>query len=302
MENTLFTSMVVKTETDKESRLIHCIGTKEQIDRDGEIIKVNGMSVVNYKKNPVVLFGHNHSLPAIGKTTKIWKEKNDKELHFNIEFATADVNPMADTIFKLYKGGFMKSFSIGFIPDFKTVEYPKTDKVFRVVNDSELIEISAVNVPANTGAVIRNDIMKAFDASVISKDECDSIMCMIDKNIDELIIDKQAELDKQTDISNDINNDISNDIDNDTTNTEKNIEMEASEYIEQIDALTKKVEELENKVEKSDTIVLNRDEEYNDTELDSIMKLLRGEKPQGDNDSIISEGEIVDLINIIKGE
>ena len=60
----------------KEHRCTYLFtGSDETIDRDGEIIKVDGWQLANYKKNPVILWGHNHSIPAIGKAERVYKSK-----------------------------------------------------------------------------------------------------------------------------------------------------------------------------------------------------------------------------------
>ena len=47
------------------------IGSDETIDRDGEVIKVDGWNLTPYRKNPVVMWGHRHDIPAIGKAKRV---------------------------------------------------------------------------------------------------------------------------------------------------------------------------------------------------------------------------------------
>src|SRR5262249_44800013 len=76
-----------------------------------------------------------------------------------VEFAKADVYPFADTIFKLYQGGFLTSVSVGFKPleDPLPIKDEKTGEQtgYEFVRQ-ELMELSAVPLPANTNAVARS--------------------------------------------------------------------------------------------------------------------------------------------------
>lgn len=159
MSKTMFKNITIdEKDVDSKERTITAIGSKEVIDRDGDVIVVKGINLKEYKKNPVVLFAHDHRGIPVGKTKRVWVDGN--ELKFKIEFATADENPMAESLFRLYKKGFMSSFSIGFIPDFQTMEYPeqksrgKKKQPRCIINNSELLEISCVSVPANPSALM----------------------------------------------------------------------------------------------------------------------------------------------------
>lgn len=159
-------------EVDDKERTITAIGSKEFVDRDGDIVKIDGINLKNYKKNPVVLLNHNyHDFPiakAVGR--KAWKE--DNRLMFKIQFAPDDSNPKSDIAYKLYKGGYMSAFSIGFIPNFEKVEYPEKHPkgARRIFHESELLEISAVSVPANAEALMAG-VNKAWDDGVIDGEE-----------------------------------------------------------------------------------------------------------------------------------
>ena len=161
--------------SDKEDRTITCTGSVEKIDRDGEVISVKGMDLKNYKANPVVLFAHKYDSLPIAKAEKVWKSGD--ELKFKIKFATEVENPQAEYVYKLMKGGFINAFSIGFIPDYKEITYPeKPDgkKIpYRIIEKSELLEISVVPVPANASALIsvRKTFDDAFAEGIIDKEE-----------------------------------------------------------------------------------------------------------------------------------
>lgn len=116
------------------------------IDRDGEILDINGLDTTNYEKNPVIQPFHRYDMPPIGKATELRKEGG--KLIAKMKFAVNE-NPLAKTIYELYKGGYMNAFSIGFIP--KSIE-PVGDNLKFV--QSEMLEFSAVPVPANANALV----------------------------------------------------------------------------------------------------------------------------------------------------
>lgn len=109
-------------------------------DRDGERIDVKGLDIKNFKKNPVLMFGHNHQILPVGKATKI-KVEGDK-LTFEPEFSAATQH--ARDVSALWEEGVLNAVSVGFIPQ---------ERDGNVFTKSELLEISVVNVPANPNAL-----------------------------------------------------------------------------------------------------------------------------------------------------
>lgn len=113
-------------------------------DRYGEIVMPEGVDTKNYEKNPVVLLNHTSPLP-VGKN--LWIKKEATGIKAKTQFADTAVG---NDLMKLYKDGFMRAFSIGFIP--KVID---TDNEKRIVHkESELLEYSAVTIPANQDALM----------------------------------------------------------------------------------------------------------------------------------------------------
>lgn len=146
---------------DVGSRVLELIGSNEGIDRDGELIKAAGWQLDNYRKNPVVLWAHDYHQPPIGKAVGV--DIKDGHLLFRVEFAPAEAYPFADTIYRLYKGGFLSATSVGFIPieteDGETLESVDGKEISikpsRTFIKQELLELSAVPVPSNPEALIQ---------------------------------------------------------------------------------------------------------------------------------------------------
>lgn len=129
---------------------IELIGSTEDMDRDGEVLKMDGWDLRAFKKNPVVLPSHLYFQPAIGKA-KV--SKRDGKLIFRIEFPPEGINPVADVYKGLYKSGFMTASSVGFLPrEWSWGE--KENEPRRTFTKQELLEISLVSVPANPNALV----------------------------------------------------------------------------------------------------------------------------------------------------
>ncbi len=135
-----------------EDRVLRFTGSTETEDRDGEVLKVSGWDMENYKKNPVFMWAHDYSQPPIGKAVNVRKRQGN--LIFDIEFAGKDTYEFADTIYKLYQGGFLRATSVGFMPGHGGIiegDGIKTPR--RTYTKQELLELSAVPVPSNPDAL-----------------------------------------------------------------------------------------------------------------------------------------------------
>lgn len=121
------------------------------IDRMGDIVVPDGVDLRNYRKNPVILFAHDYSIPPIGSA--MWVKKVDNGLLAKPRFASTQ---LAQDIKTLYDEGHMRAWSIGFM----VREWEPIDKVNdpqgwkgRRFTKTELLEFSAVPVPANPEAL-----------------------------------------------------------------------------------------------------------------------------------------------------
>jgi HK97 family phage prohead protease len=118
------------------------------VDRMGEIIDQDGWDLKNFKKNPALLWGHNirEEKPPIGRVEKIWfeGEGKNKRLMFKAVFDMAD--NFAAEVWRKFKDGFLNAFSVGFLP---------VEREGNTYTKSELLEISAVSVPANPQALVQ---------------------------------------------------------------------------------------------------------------------------------------------------
>ena len=162
-----FLNVTTKASDKEEDRTVTVIGSTGDVDRDKDIIDIKGMDTKNYKNNPVILWSHDSSLPPIGKAESVVKSKDG--LKFKIKFAEPEINAQADTIFKLFKGGYLNAFSVGFAPDWEMASYNEKRGGFDFPK-SELLELSAVNVPANQNALIQRSVEDGIIDEIEAKD------------------------------------------------------------------------------------------------------------------------------------
>ena len=177
---------------DLGDRCVQFTISKEVEDRDGDILRANGVDFTNYMKNPVFLSFHNSREFPLGKVTKFWVEGNSvkaivyfptlEELSSNPEQASEKAK-LVDFCFHCYKTGMLNAVSVGFIP----LEWIETEKGFDILK-WELLEFSAVAVPANQDAIA--EAVKSFglDKSVIKE------YFTTEKSLDEKLSDVEKEL------------------------------------------------------------------------------------------------------------
>jgi HK97 family phage prohead protease len=127
----------------KEGEIIGIASTSSR-DRDGESISQEGWDLESFKRNPVLLVGHNYSEYPVGKATDI--SVQDGKLVFKAVFSEA--TQKAKEAYQLVKEGILSAFSVGFIPR----DFDRADP--SIITKAELLEISLVPVPANPEAVV----------------------------------------------------------------------------------------------------------------------------------------------------
>jgi len=144
-----FTKGLVKAIGDTDGLLTGVVGSTADVDRYQEIINQETWQLDNYKSNPVILWAHNLTFgedrPPIGKAVRVGVE--DGKLVFDIQFDMAD--SFAADIFRKYKEKFLNAFSVGFIAHQEAVD----DSGHTILLNNELLELSAVPVPANPMAL-----------------------------------------------------------------------------------------------------------------------------------------------------
>lgn len=148
-------SSKVKT-INKDNYSLDAIFSTDSEDRHGDVVMQN-WDLKSFKLNPVILNSHNYhdATEVVGRADKI--SVKEKKLQGKIVFAVEE-NPKAKIIFALYAGGFLNAFSVGFM----VKQWDDKGQILK----SELLEISAVSVPANAEALVKAiDIDKLYAKS-----------------------------------------------------------------------------------------------------------------------------------------
>lgn len=165
------------------------IASTAALDRHKEILVSKGVITDSFMSNPVMLDIHDSRKYPVGKVTEVKVTKESVE--FSFEFADTEEGQKLE---KLYNGGFMNAFSVGFIPknyidlydmrgeDGKLsitsleVELPNGEKElidltqykevpYGIISKWELLEVSPVSVPANPEALMiraKDDIVRKY--------------------------------------------------------------------------------------------------------------------------------------------
>jgi len=134
-----------------DDRTVDYIFSDESVARDGDTIRTAGWDLAAYLANPVFLWAHDSSSPPIGKVTEIGADAT--VLRGTVRFAEADEYPFADTIFRLTKGGFLNATSVSWLPRKWRQATDKSRPGGIDFLEQELLEISAVPVPALSTAL-----------------------------------------------------------------------------------------------------------------------------------------------------
>jgi len=140
--------------TDEDKRTFDVVASDESVDRYGDIVRADGWELKNFKKNPVLLFGHQSENPPIGTVPNIGVDNT--RLMAGVKFLPEGTYDFADTIWRIVKAGALRAVSVGFLP----LERPtlirdeENDRVtgFEFTRQ-ELLELSIVPVPANPNAL-----------------------------------------------------------------------------------------------------------------------------------------------------
>lgn len=136
---------------------VEFVGSTAAPDRAGDIVEQN-WDLDAYKQNPVVLYGHDHGGLPVGKAVSVGVVNG--ALKFKVQWVPREIHPHAGVVADMYRLGFLKAFSVGFRPlEIKSYADgadrpeglgPWGSHIVR----SELLEVSAVAVPANAEALI----------------------------------------------------------------------------------------------------------------------------------------------------
>lgn len=169
---------------DEGKRTASFIASTDSIDSHDERV-TQDWDLERYKKNPIVLYGHDRwSKLPIGQAIECGVE-ND-QLVCTILFATAEANPLAEQVWQLVRQKVLRAVSVGFRAHSYRFEMEE-DREILVLSKCELYEISVVPIPANPDA-----LAKMKQRALAAKDQ------PAKARAEEIDMDLQKMLDKAT--------------------------------------------------------------------------------------------------------
>jgi hypothetical protein len=145
------------------------------VDRAGDILVIAGMDAENFLKNPQFLWQHGASGAIINSIGRVLELKvvpgedgvkgkgqrvNNTTHSFTpyplpstlmalVEYAPADISPLAEQVYQMDMAGLLPANSIGFSP----IEYEANEFGGYTFTKWELIECSKVELPMNPDAI-----------------------------------------------------------------------------------------------------------------------------------------------------
>lgn len=220
----------------KETFTLTMVASTQDPDRHGDTVMQAGWDIVPFIKNPVILNSHRYSdaTDVIARAENVRIEGKGKKAKLIMEWVFAvNENPKAKIIFDLYAGKFLHASSVGFIPR-KFAENPDGTRNWYIIEEAELLEVSAVSVPANAMALAKSKGLIEKDAEL--PDE------MIGEDDPELedMDDEEAEIDADEEETEDV----------DETTTED--EEEAEDGTEEAEEDAEEEEEVEIEPEEQE--------------------------------------------------
>jgi len=238
----------------------------ETIDRDGDVIKVDGWKLGNFKKNPIALWQHDHRNP-VGN----WENIRVETDRLVADLKLANTN-LANMTRQLIQDGVLKAVSVGFMPvkeRMKPIEDENGDFKGWLIQAAELLEASLVSVPANQDALLisksyaltDDEQSFVFDRLPDSKSDCQAVLTRVEK-----ILSKSAvpiikhEEEKQMTLSERIKNkqaDLVKLRDEMSLSAEKYAEDPSEENRETVEGIAAKIEETEKQLGTLETAEKN---------------------------------------------
>ena len=131
-----------------EAGAVSFIMSDDSVDRMGDVVKQDGWVLDSFKKNPVLLWAHDYTLPPVGKVGACVVEGGKLKAKA-VEFIDRELSEFAWSIGQMYRKGFLNAVSVGFAPQ----EFAPCETGFEFKRQ-ELLELSAVPVPANANALV----------------------------------------------------------------------------------------------------------------------------------------------------
>ncbi len=166
--------------------------SNNDVNRYGFRVLTEGIRTENYLKNPVVLAYHEDRLVSVGKATRLEKKLNG-EFVATVDFDEND--PFALLVFNKYKNGYMNATSLGLLELVESANEKDLiqGQSYPTIVESEMLEMSLVNVPGNAGCVkLYNSEMNEIKLSMIESKPNLKPMSKDEKTVEQLQEENRA--------------------------------------------------------------------------------------------------------------
>lgn len=177
------------------TRSVDHVASDETPDRMGDIIRVAGWDLANFKSNPMLLWMHDHNHP-IGRVTSAKKGKTDAGMRSLLTTSRIHEDEKSigglsnEVLLKLVQDGDLPAVSVGFQPLASHRPESEDERVklglgpWGVVYEaSDLLELSVVSIGANPNALKRS-LDAAVAAKRLAERDFDAILAEIAKAFD----------------------------------------------------------------------------------------------------------------------
>ena len=128
-----------------EGGLPEMVISSPTLDRENDRIIPSGGRFENFRKNPVLLWGHQHGQLPIGSVTRL----NVKDQSIKAQWKWLENDIFAERVKHCWDEGICRAASIGFMP----VRAMKNEGGGFDFLEWQLLELSLVTIPANPDAV-----------------------------------------------------------------------------------------------------------------------------------------------------
>lgn len=119
-------------------------------DRENDVVSQQGWRLDSYQRNPVMLWAHDYRQLPVGRPGMVGVD-GDRLVARSVTFPKRDSYEFGWTVGELYRKGFLHAVSVGFRPGKFNFNADRGGTDFL---EQELLEFSAVPVPANPEALI----------------------------------------------------------------------------------------------------------------------------------------------------
>lgn len=171
----------IRKDENEGSRKITFVASDGTRDTAGTVLNPDNWDLERFNKNGII--GYQHKVyggwddtdnpdNVIGKGHAYIEEKDGKKrLMVDVEFEPAEINELADKVYKKLLFGSLKAVSVGFLPK-GGGEWGKGEEALSGKNPTyyykgqQLLEVSVVNIPANPNALKKSFIDEAVEAEM----------------------------------------------------------------------------------------------------------------------------------------